>query len=295
MVEKEKDGWFKNVVNRACIGYDYWPNGAPFKLTLNLHSSVFGHTVQDPMMDLATLMGMLLDAQGGTIKPSDNKAIRTRLPSLSLHGIDVALSGPGAKVCDAGLFPSPSASVYPTHPVSSALPCFLFPSSTPLAPVLPHTILPRSFTSTSSPSPTFHSLSPILPRSPRSPVSLSRASSTSTCPPSPALSSFSSSSHSPSFPILSHFYPTQVSVWREPWMRTHYRMCTSVRRCARLGSRLAPVLRHDSATASSTKAAEHRCDVGAPRPCAAKVVWRCDAEVVIGVLLVDAGVCASPV
>ncbi|KAJ7291964.1 hypothetical protein C8J57DRAFT_1212381 [Mycena rebaudengoi] len=35
-------------------------------------------------------------------------------------------------------------------------------------------------------------------------------------------------------------------------------------------------------------ATEHWCDAGAPRPCAAKVVWRCDAEAVIGVLSGDA-------
>ncbi|KAJ7291971.1 hypothetical protein C8J57DRAFT_221873, partial [Mycena rebaudengoi] len=95
--EKEKDGWFKDV-NRVCIDDDYWLNDAPFKLTLDLHSGVFGHTVHDPMTDLATLMGMLLDAQGAKIKLSDNKVkVRMRLPSLSLHGIDGAFSGPGAK------------------------------------------------------------------------------------------------------------------------------------------------------------------------------------------------------
>ncbi|KAJ7291965.1 hypothetical protein C8J57DRAFT_1274289 [Mycena rebaudengoi] len=88
MVEKEKDSWFKDV-DRVCIDNDHWLNGAP---------RVFGHTMHDPMTDLATLMGMLLDAQGSKIKLSDNKVkIRMRLPSLSLHGIDGEFSGPGAK------------------------------------------------------------------------------------------------------------------------------------------------------------------------------------------------------
>ncbi|KAJ7291947.1 hypothetical protein C8J57DRAFT_1274250 [Mycena rebaudengoi] len=96
MVEKEKDGWFKDV-DRVCIGDGCWLNGAPFKLTLDLHSGVVGHTVHDPMTDLATFMSML-NAQGSKIKLSDNKVkVRMRLPSPSLHGIDSAFSGPGAK------------------------------------------------------------------------------------------------------------------------------------------------------------------------------------------------------
>ncbi|KAJ7291897.1 hypothetical protein C8J57DRAFT_1274164 [Mycena rebaudengoi] len=154
LVEQEKDGWFKDV-DCVCISDNYWLNDRTpaltyglrglvyFKLTLegpgrDLHSGVFGRTVHEPMTDLITLMGKLVDAQGNILVPGvddmvgiadvEERAIyekldytiadveaaaggkitlshdkvqvlmgRMRLPSLSLHGIEGAFSGPGAK------------------------------------------------------------------------------------------------------------------------------------------------------------------------------------------------------
>ncbi|KAJ7687614.1 hypothetical protein B0H17DRAFT_1160434 [Mycena rosella] len=154
LVERERDGWFKDV-DCVCISDNYWLNTRTpaltyglrglvyFKLTISgpardLHSGVFGRTVHEPMTDLIALMGRLVDPAGNILVPgvddmvsaadleeraiyekldysiadvesaagaaialSDDKTQvlmgRMRLPSLSLHGIEGAFAGPGAK------------------------------------------------------------------------------------------------------------------------------------------------------------------------------------------------------
>ncbi|KAJ6587365.1 glutamate carboxypeptidase [Mycena sp. CBHHK59/15] len=154
LVEREKDGWFKDV-DCVCISDNYWLNARTpaltyglrgicyFKLTVSgpardLHSGVFGRTVHEPMTDLVAIMGRLVDPAGNILVPgvddmvsvadAEERAIydkldysiadvesaagaqialsadkvqvlmgRMRLPSLSLHGIEGAFSGPGAK------------------------------------------------------------------------------------------------------------------------------------------------------------------------------------------------------
>ncbi|KAJ7291946.1 hypothetical protein C8J57DRAFT_221715 [Mycena rebaudengoi] len=176
MVEKEKDSWFKDV-DRVCIGNDHWLNGALRRGPYGLRG--FGisnlHSVHDPMTDLATLMGMLLDAQGGKIKLSDNKGLvfmgRMRLPSLSRS-------------------PAPAQ--------KSAMRASSHPRPRPRVPPIRYPL---------------HLLS-ILPRSPAPPLSrlLIRVSSTSTCPPlslpsplPPALPPPFPSSPTP-IPRCLHFY-----------------------------------------------------------------------------------------
>ncbi|KAJ7083462.1 hypothetical protein C8R44DRAFT_822476 [Mycena epipterygia] len=154
LVEREKDGWFKDV-DCVCISDNYWLNTRTpaltyglrglvyFKLTLSgpardLHSGVFGRTVHEPMTDLISLLSTLVAPSGQILVPgvddmvsvadAEERAIyekldysikdvedsagapialsadktqvlmgRMRLPSLSLHGIEGAFSGPGAK------------------------------------------------------------------------------------------------------------------------------------------------------------------------------------------------------
>ncbi|KAJ7685640.1 hypothetical protein DFH06DRAFT_1264782 [Mycena polygramma] len=154
LVVREKDGWFKDV-DCVCISDNYWLNTRTpaltyglrglvyFKITVSgpgrdLHSGVFGRTVHEPMTDLISLMGRLVDPAGNILVPgvddmvsaadAEERAIyekldysiadvegaagaqialsadktqvlmgRMRLPSLSLHGIEGAFAGPGAK------------------------------------------------------------------------------------------------------------------------------------------------------------------------------------------------------
>ncbi|KAJ6545630.1 hypothetical protein B0H19DRAFT_1168109 [Mycena capillaripes] len=154
LVEKEKDGWFKDV-DCMCISDNYWLNDRTpaltyglrglvyFKITVSgpgrdLHSGVFGRTVHEPMTDLISLMSRLVDSAGNILVPgvddmvsvadAEERAIydkldysvqdvesaaggkialsadktqvlmgRMRHPSLSLHGIEGAFAGPGAK------------------------------------------------------------------------------------------------------------------------------------------------------------------------------------------------------
>ncbi|KAJ6603299.1 hypothetical protein DFH09DRAFT_1124141 [Mycena vulgaris] len=154
LVERERDGWFKDV-DCVCISDNYWLNTRTpaltyglrglvyFKLTLSgpardLHSGVFGRTVHEPMTDLISLLGRLVAPDGTILVPgvddmvsaadAEERAIyekldysiadveaaagasialsadktqvlmgRMRHPSLSLHGIEGAFSGPGAK------------------------------------------------------------------------------------------------------------------------------------------------------------------------------------------------------
>ncbi|KAJ6477953.1 CNDP dipeptidase [Mycena vulgaris] len=85
LVEKEKDGWFKDV-DCVCISDNYWLNTRTpaltyglrglvyFKLTISgsardLHSGVFGRTVHEPMTDLLALMGRLVAPDGTILVP----------------------------------------------------------------------------------------------------------------------------------------------------------------------------------------------------------------------------------
>ncbi|KAJ7291959.1 hypothetical protein C8J57DRAFT_1588851, partial [Mycena rebaudengoi] len=185
----------------------FWPHSAP---PHNQPRHAHGH--------------MLLDAQGGKMKLSDNKACFSALvcsPTLANPFLSRSKS---ACACPRSRFTASTARS-PAPARKSAMRAFSHPRPRPRVPPIRYPLhflasssppcpappALRSFTSTSSPSPTFHSLSPILPRSPRTALCslLLCASSASTCPPSPALSSFSSSSRRPSsFPILSHPHPT---------------------------------------------------------------------------------------
>ncbi|KAF8645662.1 hypothetical protein AX16_007658 [Volvariella volvacea WC 439] len=156
LVQKESlaGGWFEGT-DAVCISDNYWLNNRTpaltyglrglsyFKVTVSgpardLHSGVFGRTVYEPMTDLITLLGKLVDNKGNILIPgvedmvaaateeekqiyerldysvadveesvgapialSDDKVEvlmgRMRNPSLSIHGIEGAFSGAGAK------------------------------------------------------------------------------------------------------------------------------------------------------------------------------------------------------
>ncbi|KAF7334577.1 CNDP dipeptidase [Mycena venus] len=118
LVEKEKDGWFKNV-DCVCISDNYWLNTRTpaltyglrglvyFKITISgpgrdLHSGVFGRTVHEPMTDLISLMGRLVDPAGNILVPGvddmvsaadvEEKAIYEKL-DYSIADVESAAGG----------------------------------------------------------------------------------------------------------------------------------------------------------------------------------------------------------
>ncbi len=155
-IEKEaKKGGFFESADAVCISDNYWLGTEQpclayglrgcnyYYLTLSgpgqdLHSGVFGGTVQEPMTDLVRLFSKLVDTDGNILVPGINEMVapmteeekglytgisytmdnlyeslgsttvihetkdkalmaRWRYPSLSIHGIEGAFSGGGAK------------------------------------------------------------------------------------------------------------------------------------------------------------------------------------------------------
>lgn len=154
LIKAEAKGYFADA-EAVCISDNYWLGTEKPCLTYglrgcnyysieisgpgaDLHSGVFGGTVQEPMTDLVRVMGSLVDTDGNILIPGimeqvapvspdeealyDNIAFtmndifqalgsettifdkkketlmrRWRFPSLSLHGIEGAFSGAGAK------------------------------------------------------------------------------------------------------------------------------------------------------------------------------------------------------
>ncbi|KAI5729926.1 hypothetical protein M8J76_008037 [Diaphorina citri] len=116
---RERQASFFSDVDFVCISDNYWLSTTKPCLTYglrglcyfcieiecaskDLHSGLFGGSVHEAMTDLIYIMGQLVEPNGKILIPhiyKDTQVLmsRWRYPSLSLHGIEGAFSGPGGK------------------------------------------------------------------------------------------------------------------------------------------------------------------------------------------------------